>query len=457
METMRILFISKDVIGGDLARVLKQEGHDVKLYIDNKDGRKCLDGIVTKTTNWRKELPWVGKNGLIIFDDTGYGKIQDKLREEGYSVFGGSELGEKLELDREYGQLVFSQYGIKTVPLKDFFDIHEAIEYIKKNPAKWVLKHNDHSNKNLTYTGILPDGSDVIDVLKSYEFNPALQEKTITLQEKIEGVEISVGRFFNGHDWVGPIEVSMEHTKFFPGDLGPITSEMGTLSWYDADEKNRLYIETLAKLKPYLSMVNYRGDVAINCIVNERGAFPLEATMRLGSPIIHLQVEIHTSPWGEFLLAIARGNKYDLRWKEGYGIATMIAVPPFPYTYKLEKYSLAGTNIFFDPKFGQKEFEHIHFEEVALRPGTKKQYYIADSRGYTMYVTAVGETVEQARARMYKIIKGIHIPQSFYRNDIGLKYIREDKEKLRKLGYVNALPSFDIEESVQLKVVSRGK
>lgn len=454
---MRILFISKDVIGGDLARILKNEGHDIKLYIENKDGRNCLDGIVPKTLNWRKELSWVGKSGLIVFDDTGYGKIQDKLREEGYAVFGGSELGEKLELDREYGQLIFSQYGIKTVPLKDFFDLDQAVQYIEKNPAKWVLKHNDHSNKNLTYTGILPDGSDVIDVIRTYVSNPALQEKTVTLQEKIEGVEISVGRFFNGNDWVGPIEVSLEHTKFFPGDLGPITSEMGTLTWYDTDETNKLYVETLAKLKPYLSMVNYRGDIAINCIVNERGAFPLEATMRMGTPIIHTQVEIHSSPWGEFLLAIAHGKQYDLKWKKGYGIATMIAVPPFPYTYKLDKYSLAGTNVFFDPGFGAEEFKHIHFEEIALRSGVKKQYYIADSRGYTMYVTAMGDSVEQARTRMYKIIKGIHIPQSFYRNDIGLRYVREDRETLKKLGYIKVLPAFDIDAFITQKAVAKRK
>jgi len=425
------------MIAGDLSRKLKEEGHDVKLFIDTKDGKHCLDGFVNKTQNWRSELSWVGKEGLIVFDDTGYGKVQDKLRQEGYVVFGGSEIGEKIEIDREYGQEIFAQYGIKTVPLKDFFDVSEAIEFIKQNPGKWVLKHNEHLNKHLTYTGILDDGSDVIDVLENHRKNHTLSEKTITLQKLLEGIEIGVGRFFNGNDWVGPIEMNIEHTRLFPGDVGPITSEMGTLAWYDDSDSNKLFQETLAKLKPFLKSTDYRGDVAINCIVNSDGAFPLEATMRLGTPIVHLQSEIHSSPWGEFLHAIASGEEYDLKWKVGYGIAVMIAVPPFPYAHKLGRYSLTGASIFCNYKQGTKEATHIHFEEVGIKD--HKQLYIADSRGYIMYATNMGDSVEQARSNVYKIIKGVNIPQMFYRNDIGYKFIVEDKIKLQKWGYLNKI------------------
>ncbi|HLN18920.1 MAG TPA: phosphoribosylglycinamide synthetase C domain-containing protein, partial [Patescibacteria group bacterium] len=208
----------------------------------------------------------------------------------------------------------------------------------------------------------------------------------------------------------------------------------------DNNEKNKLYLETLAKLKPFLQKINFKGDIDINCIVNNKGAFPLEATSRFGSPAIHLHSEINRSPWGDFLKAIADGKDYKLKWKRGYGIVVVVTVPtsnPFPFT-KSEVYtSPKGMNIYFDKSLTKKDFEHIHFEDVSMKKvNGKEQYYISDDRGYVLYVTAMGKTVEEAREKAYKLIKKIHIPKMFYRNDIGLKFITEDEKKLRKWGYL---------------------
>jgi phosphoribosylamine---glycine ligase len=302
---MKILFISNECIAGNLAILLKKEGHEVKLFIKNKHDRQNFDNLVEKTNSWKKELNWVGKEGLIIFDDVGYGKIQDSLRKNGYKVFGGCELGDKLEKDREFGQKIFKEYGLKTVELKDFNDIEDAVVFIKNNPKKWVIKSNDHCSKFLTYIGEYECGKDSISVLKNYFNNKHIDREKITLHERIEGVEMGVGRYFNGSDWVGPIEINFEHTKMFPDDVGPVTSEMGTLAWYDDDEKNKIFIEVLNKIKPYLQKINFRGDFEINCIINEKGCFPIEATARLGTPIVHLQSELNISPWAEFIYAIA--------------------------------------------------------------------------------------------------------------------------------------------------------
>jgi phosphoribosylamine--glycine ligase len=99
---MKILFISNDLIGGNLALLLKKEGHSVKLFIEDSGRHENFDNLVTKTYSWKKELPWVGTDGLIVFDDVGYGEIQDDLRKKGYNVFGGSKGGDRLEQDRVF-------------------------------------------------------------------------------------------------------------------------------------------------------------------------------------------------------------------------------------------------------------------------------------------------------------------------------------------------------------------
>lgn len=435
--TMRILFISNDLIGGNLAYLLTQEGHEVKLYIKERARRSNFTGLVTQTLDWKKELGWVGKEGLIVFDDAGYGKIQDALRKKGYTVFGGSELGEKLETDREYGQKIFAENGLQTTILKDFKSLRSAIDFIRQNPRAWVIKQNDDAPKNVNYVGSLADGSDVIDMLESYRKTPDLRKKIklITLHERIFGVEIGVGRYFNGTNWVGPIEMNIEHKKFLAGDLGPTTSEMGTLAWYDDNEDNPFFKKALKPFEKFLREVNFRGDFEINCIVNKDGIFPLEATSRMGSPIIHLHSELHKSPWGEFLHAVASGKDYNLKWKKGMGIVVLVAVPPFPYA-KMSKYNRhQDTKIHFK-EIQPADFEHIHFEEVSKREvkGTQ-EYYISDNRGYVLYTTAVGKTIEEAQKKVYALTEKIVIPKMLYRNDIGTRFKNRDLQRLKDWGY----------------------
>jgi phosphoribosylamine--glycine ligase len=432
---MNILFITSECIAGNLAVLLKKEGNQVKLYIKNKDDKQNFDNLVEKTNNWRKELKWVGKDGLIIFDDVGWGKTQDSLRKKGYKVFGGSQMADKLEQDREFGQKIFRELELKTVELKDFTDIEDAIHFIKANPKKWVIKCNDHSRKFMTYIGEYACGKDAISVLKSYYNNRHINREKITLHERIDGIEMGVGRYFNGKDWVGPIEINFEHTKMFPDDVGPVTSEMGTLAWYDDNENNKLFVDVLSKFKPYLQSINFKGDFEINCIVNEKGAYPLEVTARMGTPIVHLHSELHISPWGEFLSAIANGEKYDLKYKKGFGIVNLLATPPFPYGKKHSKETLYGINIYFD-RLSDKELESLHFEGVSLRVGKDKgQHFISTDEGYIVYTTAVADSVEKARQASLNLIKKIVVPKAFYRNDIG-KDFEKQLPKLEKLGYI---------------------
>ncbi|MDD3662523.1 MAG: hypothetical protein PHT84_01510 [Candidatus Pacebacteria bacterium] len=432
---MKILFVSNDFIAGNLAYLLKKEGHEVKLYIENKKVRSTFENIVKKTNNWKKELNWVGKNGLIIFDDVGYGKIQDSLRKEGYTVFGGSFLGERLETEREYGQKIFKDYGIKTKELKDFSNIKSAIKYIKRNPGPWVIKQNENGDKTLNYVGYFKDGRDTISLLKNYS-KKNIEDEKISLHKKIEGIEIGIGRFFNGSDWVGPIEYNIEHKKFFPGDLGPTTSEMGTLMWYDNNENNRLYKETISKIKPFLQETGFIGDFEINTIVNKSGAYALEATARLGSPAVHLQAEIHRSPWGEFLYKIAKGESYNLKWKKGYALIVLLATPPFPFGENTKDEDLVGVEVFFN-NLNKKEIEHIRLDGLSKKTPNSKKLYLSDDAGYVLYVTNIGRTVEESRTKTYSIIKKIIIPKMMYRNDIGVKFIKEDYKKLKDWGYLD--------------------
>lgn len=430
---LRVLFVSGELIAGDVAYQLKQEGCDVKLYIKDESRKDCFDGMVEKTDDWKKELKWVGKDGLIIFDDVTFGEEADKLVKNGFKVFGGNQRGNELELNREFAQNIFKKYGMDVLESKDFKNADSAIEYIKKNKAKWVVKQNGHDG-SLTYVGNLSDGSDAISILKSFgEHNKSKSLSTISLQKRVDGVEVAVSRCFNGQNWTSPVFVNFEHKPLLDGDRGPLTAEMGTLAWYDEDEKNRIFLATLDKIKPYLVDINYKGYVDINCIVFQNKLFPLEATMRLGSPTNQLQSEMHLSPWKDFLLHTSKGEKFNLKCKKGYSIVVSIAIPPFPYKSISPEYYLKDLQILFKEKLNKNEKDRIHFEEVSAR---NNKLYVAGSNGYILYITGSGKSVESARNQTYELIDKLVIPRMIYRTDIGSKYIAKDSIMLKKWGWI---------------------
>src|SRR3989339_389960 len=379
--SMKILFISKDLIAGNLAYLLKKEGHDVRLFIDEKGRRGNFTNLVHKINTIKAGISWVGKEGLIVFED-----------------------------------------------------VDEAAVYIKNNPAPWVIKKNPGSTKFISYVSRLENGQDTLDLIKTYLNDRTTSGVKISLQKRVDGVEIGVGRFFNGNSWVGPIEFNIEYTRFMPGDIGPITSEMGTLAWYSNDEHNKLYQETIAKLEPYLRKINFRGDFELNCMVNESGTYILEATSRFGSPIVHLQSEIHESPWGEFLLALAKGENYNLKWRKGYGIVLCLTTPPFPYPKKSKNNYSYGINVHFNG-INDNNMNHIHFEEISIRTSDHEQLYISDRRGYILYVTGMGNSVPEAQEKVLNLANKIIIPKVLYRNDIGSSFVDKNEKLLKKWGY----------------------
>ncbi len=427
---MRILFVSGVLIGSGLCQKLVSEKNDVKLYIHEEAWKTSLDGIVPKTNDWRAELEWVGMNGLIVFDDVSFGKEQDELRRKGYTVIGGSEGGDKLELDRRHFQEISDQFGIETLPSYDFATADEAIAFVKSNRDRWVVKQSTHLSY-LNFIGKSETGSDVLRVLEQYK---ARGIRPVHLQKFADGIEVGVARYFNGNDWVGPIEINHEHKMLHDGDIGPLTPEMGTILWY-TDMEVRLFKEILNPLTPYLRKIDFRGDIDVNCIVTKDHAYPLEATPRFGNPSTEIQVILHNSPWSEFLYAIASGVQYALDYKKGYGIAVALVVPPFPYEPDQDSTNQQSPlKVEIDTSGPSPvDMSHIHFEECSK---IGDEYYWTGKYGAMLYATAHAETISEARESAYNRIQGIRVPKMHYRKDIGLRVEDHDILKLQEWKWI---------------------
>jgi phosphoribosylamine-glycine ligase len=223
---MKFLFVTFESLSADLAWQLKKEGHDVKMYCHNQGEKDVGLGFFDKVDEWESLKDWAD---VIIFDDIGFGTKAEQLRNEGKFVVGGSPYTDKLELDREFGQSELNSVGVDVLPSWNFTSFDEAIEFVKKNPDRYVLKPSGkaQSEKELLFVGQEEDGKDILQILEHYKINWSKKIKEFQMQKFAEGVEIAVGTFFNGKDFVMPICVNFEHKRLFPQELGPSTGEMG--------------------------------------------------------------------------------------------------------------------------------------------------------------------------------------------------------------------------------------
>ena len=422
----KFLFVTHEALCVDLAWQVKKEGYDVKFFTQNKPDRDVGDGFIEKVDNWIDHQKWAD---VIVFDDTGFGETADKLRKEGKLVVGGSAYTDKLEDDRDFGQEELKKAGINILPNWNFTNFDDAIKFIKENPGRYVLKPSGaaQNEKELLFVGREEDSKDVIQILELYKKNWAKKIKSFQLQRHATGVEVAVGAFFDGKEFIMPVCVNFEHKKLFPGEIGPSTGEMGTSCYWST--ASQIFKSTLEKMQPALAKSGYVGYIDINCIVNARGIYPLEFTSRFGYPTISLQMEGIQSPMGEFLNMIAKGEKYELKVKKGFQICVVIAVPPFPFLdpVAFKKYSEDATIIFQKPNY-----DGVHIGDVKF---VEDDYRLAGISGYALIITGSGNTMEEARKQTYQRVKNIIVPNMFYRTDIGERWV-EDSDKLQTWGYL---------------------
>ena len=427
---MRFLGIGDSADLAALYLSLAKDGHEVRVNIADPLCHGTLAGLIPRVDDWMSQLVWIraaGDDGVVLFENVGAGRgqTQDKLRREGFNVVGSSAFGARLENERNYAQHVLAGLGLSTPRVWEFREPVTACRFLAERPGRYVFKGNGPDDP--TYVGIHDAGEDIKALLT---LRPP-RSPSFILMEVVDGVEMGVGAYFDGGTFLEPACLDWEHKRFFPGDLGELTGEMGTVVTYSRSKY--FFDRTLGKMEPLLKEEGYCGYINLNTIVNEDGIWPLEFTCRFGYPGFAILAALQRTGWADLLkmLVTRSGRRFDTN--AGFAVGVVITTPPFPYS-RASVAEPVGLPVLFDASFSEADRRHLHYGEVGLENGA---LVTSGAYGYTMVVTGNGATIVEARDAANELARKVLVPNARYRRDIGDRVAGSDFARVEALGLLD--------------------
>jgi len=438
---MKLLLVDAEAMGLDFAMRCAAADHEVRWFRYSPPGKPPLrdgEGIkgFTIVDDWREHMGWVGRDGLIV--TTGNWRFLhelDRYRDMGFKVFSPTVASARLEINRAAGMDAMQSAGIDVPPYQVFGSLEDAERFARKSDRAWVHKPmGDEADKALTY--VASDPADMCGWLRRQIASGKTLKGQCMLQEKIDMLaEVGVSGWF-GPDGFLPDrwQVCFEHKNLMEGERGPATGEMGTICQYVEDDK--LAEQMLKPMEPILRALGHRGDFAVGAGIDTQGrAWPFEFTCRLGWPAFFLQVASHRGDPAKWMRDLLDGRD-SLKVSYDVAIGVVMAQPRFPYANSppemVEGVPIAGV---------EDVLDDVHLVSAMIGKGPRMEGGKAvegpthQTTGEMVLVaTALGKTVDRARAKVYRTIDGIRFPNAIYRSDIGCKVI-EAMPALHRFGY----------------------
>ena len=341
--------------------------------------------------------------------------IVDKFKENGLKILGPSKKAARLEGSKAYSKEFMKKYGIKTAAYEVFENENDATEYLKTCSYPVVIKAdglaagkgvvicNDITEAKCSINDFM-----ILDIFKG-------SGKKIVIEEFLEGVEASILSITDGKTII-PFISSKDHKQVFDGDKGPNTGGMGVIApnpycnikVLDEFEKNILG-PTLRGIQE--EEMDYKGIIFFGIMITKKGVYLLEYNVRFGDPETQAVLPLMESDFTELVISAIDGDliNFKVEWKAEHSCCVIAASKGYPASYN------TGFEISEIDKLEGKLF---------VAGATDVGGVLKTSGGRVFGITALGETLEDARGIAYADMKKIQFEGMYFRTDIGKKAIQ---------------------------------
>jgi phosphoribosylamine--glycine ligase len=355
--------------------------------------------------------------GLVVIgpEDPLAAGMADVLYRSGYRVFGPTAAATRLESDKAYAKQVMRQQAVPTAEARIFDDYNLARQYISTRDEPLVVKAAGLAKGKGAI--VCNDPSEAIiaaeRMLKQRAFGDAGAK--IVVEERLEGREVSMLAIVEGRT-ILLLEPAQDHKRLLDNDEGPNTGGMGAFSpteTIDADTRHlietQVFVPTIDAL--VRENIHFCGVLYAGLMLTAGGPKVLEFNCRFGDPETQAQLpRLKTDLLDIFEAAVDRKlDQIEVDWDTRHALCVVMASGGYP-----EKYP-TGLPITGLPDDANRD------DLAVFHAGTKRtDGTIVTSGGRVLGVTALGETLSDARALAYETVEKIHFEGAHYRRDLGL-------------------------------------
>lgn len=336
--------------------------------------------------------------------------IVDLFKESNIKVFGADKKSARLEGSKDFAKKFMKKYDVPTARYETIKSIEEGKKAIENFSYPIVIKADGLcAGKGVR---ICNTKDEVLDYFKELFEDKIFGKEgtTVVIEEFLKGKEASLLCFVSKGNLI-PMESARDYKRIFDNDEGENTGGVGCYSPSELfNEELKLKIEkTLEKISNGLKNehLEYSGILFIGFMIDE-DAKVLEFNVRFGDPETEVVLPRMES---DLLLAIEKSldgslKREDLKWKKEKCLTVILTSRGYPKKYEKGK-EISGIDLV------DKDI-YVYHNNTKVN-GSK----ILTDGGRVLSVTALGNSYDEIREKVYKNIEKISFETKQYRKDIG--------------------------------------
>ena len=376
---MKILILTRNGTALGLAQRLIQEGHEVDVYSDTIELTHTGNNIYNVSHNLWKS---VQECKFIVSDSGDWPQLYKRAKTYNKPIIGCHPLTDMLNADSVKEFKLGRRLGVN-FPVTEVFNDSAGLQ--PKLLEGSTLRYYVKSRRN-TFVCTQPEWM----AWAMYQL-PVGEE--VLLQEEVKGQEMSIIGWFNGLNWVKP---------FFYAT--PNSEKIGGVAMLAQKQHNRLSYKTLFPLQKWLRVIDYKGPITAELIVNEKDTFVKRFEIGLTAPCIFAMMEgLRSMPLSDFLNSLAFGNDTEVDISLDYLLSIEV---------RNRDAGMHGA-----PILG---LEEQNLSKVFLQGVCKDNNSFVMSGEVPAIYTAVahGRDMREASLRVYRTIHNVQFPRMRYINNI---------------------------------------
>ncbi|MHC4364924.1 MAG: phosphoribosylamine--glycine ligase [Planctomycetota bacterium] len=421
---MNVLLIGSGGREHAIAWKLAQSKNLGKLFITpgNPGTAQCGKNVDIAVNDKDKLVDFAKQNsiGLAIIgpEDPLAAGLVDALEAAGIKAFGPSAAAAQLEADKAFAKQLMRSAAISTAEARVFERFTDAKAFIASRDEPVVIKAAGLAKgKGVFVCNDPSDGILAAEKIMSAKMFGSAGDKVI-VEDKLLGEEASILAFVDGRN-IYVMESSQDHKPIGDGDTGPNTGGMGAYSPAPVVTEPMMDQITREILVPMVDGMNrngtpYKGVLYAGLMITAGGPRVLEFNVRFGDPETQPVLMRLKSDLLEVCLAVCKGtlDQVSLEWDPRPAVCVVMASGGYPGDYEKGK-KITGLN----------QASQIR-DVVVFHAGTvEKNGDIVTSGGRVLGVTALGQTVADAKTRAYEAVDKIKFDGAYCRRDIADKAI----------------------------------